>query len=76
MIGSMSRKGNCWDNSPMESWFHSLKTELVMHRDYQTKTQAKADIFEYTEVFYNRSRRHSSLGYMNPEQYEVINMAA
>ncbi|KIX12687.1 hypothetical protein X474_17820 [Dethiosulfatarculus sandiegensis] len=47
-----------------------------MHRDYQTKTQAKADIFEYTEVFYNRSRRHSSLGYMNPEQYEVIKMAA
>ncbi|KIX14041.1 IS3 family transposase [Dethiosulfatarculus sandiegensis] len=54
MIGSMSRRGNCWDNSPMESWFHSMKTELVMHRDYQTKTQAKADIFEYTEVFYNR----------------------
>ena len=66
MICSMSRKGDCWDNAPMESFCHTLKTELVHHRDYQTRNQAKADIFEYIEVFYNRSRRHSALGYMTP----------
>ena len=76
MICSMSRKGDCWDNAPMESWFHSLKTELVAHKDYLTRMQAKADIFEYIEAFYNRSRKHSTLGYMNPAQYEMINMAA
>ena len=76
MICSMRRKGDCWDNAPMESWFHSLKTELVAHKDYLSRTQAKADIFEYIEVFYNRSRKHSALGYMNPAQYEMINMAA
>ena len=76
MICSMSRKGDCWDNAPMESWFHTLKTELVNHRDYQTRMQAKADIFEYIEVFYNRSRRHSGLGYMTPAQYEMIKRAA
>ena len=56
MICSMSRKANCWDNAPMESWFHSLKTELVAHKEYLTRMQAKADIFEYIEVFYNPSR--------------------
>ena len=76
MICSMSRKGDCWDNAPMESWFHTLKTELVNHRDYRTRMQAKADIFEYIEAFYNRSRRHSALGYMTPAQYEMIKMAA
>jgi putative transposase len=76
MICSMSRKGDCWDNAPMESWFHTLKTELVNHRDYQTRRQAKTDIFEYIEAFYNRSRRHSALGYMTPVQYEMIKMAA
>ena len=76
MICSMSRKGDCWDNAPMESWFHTLKTELVNHRAYQTRMQAKTDIFEYIEVFYNRSRRHSALGYMTPSQYEMIKMAA
>ena len=76
MVCSMSRKGDCWDNAPMESFFHTLKTELVHHRDYQTRNQAKTDIFEYIEVFYNRSRRHSSLGYMAPAQYEMIKMAA
>ena len=76
MICSMSRKGDCWDNAPMESWFHTLKTELVNHRDYLTRVQAKADIFEYIEVFYNRSRRHSGLGYMTPAQYEMIKRAA
>ena len=76
MICSMSRKGDCWDNSPMESWFHTLKNELVNHRDYKTRMQAKADIFEYIEVFYNRGRKHSALGYMTPAQYEKIKMAA
>ena len=76
MICSMSRKGDCWDNAPMESWFHTLKTELVNHRDYRDRNQARADIFEYIEVFYNRGRRHSSLGYMTPAQYEMITMAA
>jgi transposase InsO family protein len=76
MICSMSRKGDCWDNAPMESWFHTLKTELVNHRDYQTRRQAKSDIFEYIEAFYNRSRRHSALGYMTPVKYEMSNMAA
>ena len=76
MVCSMSRKGDCWDNAPMESFFHTLKTELVHHRDCQTRRQAKADIFEYIEVFYNRSRRHSALGYMTPAQYEMIKVAA
>ena len=75
MICSMSRKGDCWDNAPMESRFHTLKTELVSHRDYRSRNQARADIFEYIEVFYNRGRRHSSLGYMTPAQYEMIAMA-
>jgi transposase InsO family protein len=76
MICSMSRKGNCWDNAPMESFFHTLKTELVHHRRYQTRGEAKANIFEYIEVFYNRSRRHSALGYLTPAEYEIIKMAA
>ena len=76
MICSMSRKGDCRDNAPMESWFHTLKAELVNHRDYRNRNQARADIFEYIEVFYNRSQRHSSLNYMTPAQYEMITMAA
>lgn len=69
---SMSRKGNCWDNAPMESWFNSLKNERVFHRRYPARDAAKADLFDYIEVFYapqevplrdNRQRRHSGLGY-------------
>ena len=67
---SMSRQANCWDNAPMESFFASLKKELVHHEDYQTREEAKASIFEYIEVFYNRQRRHSSLGYKSPAEYE------
>lgn len=63
---SMSRKGNCWDNAPMESFFHTLKTELVMHRDYRTRDEARASLFDYLEVFYNRQRRHSSIDYEIP----------
>ena len=69
-ICSMSRKGNCWDNSPMESFFKTLKTELVYHRHYKSRAEAKLDIFEYIEVFYNRFRLHSALGYESPEEFE------
>lgn len=69
-ISSMSRKGDCWDNAVMESFFHTLKTELVNHRRYLMRSQAKRDIFEYIEVFYNRLRSHSAIGYVSPEFYE------
>ncbi len=67
---SMSRRANCWDNAPMESFFASLKKELVHDEDYQTRAEARASLFEYIEVFYNRIRRHSSLGYRSPVEYE------
>lgn len=67
---SMSRKGNCWDNAPMESFFGTLKRELVHHRKYKTREEARRDIFEYIEVFYNRERLHSGLGYLSPADYE------
>jgi Transposase and inactivated derivatives len=70
MEQSMSRKGNCWDNAPMESFFSTLKRELVHHRRYRTRQEARRDIFEYIEVFYNRQRLHSSLGYMSPADFE------
>jgi putative transposase len=67
---SMSRRGNCWDNAPMESFFASLKKELVHGEDYATREEARASIFEYIEVFYNRVRRHSAPGYMSPAEFE------
>lgn len=67
---SMSRVGNCYDNAPMESFFGTLKSELVHHRPYRTRAEAKRDIFAYIEGFYNRRRRHSALGYQSPEQFE------
>ena len=67
---SMSRKADCWDNAPMESFFHTLKTELVHHCDYQTREEARASIFEYMEVFYNRQRRHSTVNYLAPLVFE------
>ena len=70
IICSMSRKGNCWDNAPMESFFHTLKTELVYHRHYESRAEARSDIFEYIEVFYNRLRLHSAIGYESPQNYE------
>lgn len=70
MIASMSRKGNCYDNAPTESFFASLKRELVYHRRYQSRAQAKQDIFQYIEIWYNRKRRHSTLGYVSPEEFE------
>jgi putative transposase len=68
---SMSGVGQCWDNAPMESFFASLKKELTHHEDYQTRAEAKASIFEYIEVFYNHKRRHSSLGYVCPSEFEL-----
>jgi putative transposase len=67
---SMSRRANCWDNAPMESFFASLKKELTRGETFATREEARARIFEYIEVFFNRTRRHSSLGYMSPADYE------
>ena len=68
---SMSRKADCYDNAPMESFFHTLKTELVHHRQYATREEAKRDIFTYIEGFYNRTRRHSAIGYISPIEMEL-----
>jgi len=65
---SMSRKGDCLDNAPMESFFASLKKEHVHHVRFRTRQEAKAAVFEYVEIFYNRQRRHSSLGYRTPTE--------
>ncbi len=73
---SMSCKGNCWDNAVAESFFHTLKTELVHHEDYLSRTQAKTSIFEYIEVFYNRQRRHSHIGQMAPLAFEAAALIA
>lgn len=72
---SMSRKGNCWDNAVVESFFHTLKTERVYQRRYGTRAEARLDIFDYIERFYNRRRRHSSLKYLNPVEYEARYLA-
>ncbi len=70
IVCSMSRKGRCWDNAPMESFFHSLKTEWVGFEDYKTRAEARSSIFSYVELFYNRKRRHSSLNYQSPMAFE------
>jgi transposase InsO family protein len=67
---SMSRKGNCWDNALMESFFATLKKERLHQEEYATRAQARLRIFDYIERFYNRVRRHSALGYVSPEEYE------
>ena len=71
-VQSMSRKGDCWDNAVAESFFHTLKTELVHHEDYPTRDAARTSIFEYIEVFYNRQRRHSHLDQQAPLTYEMM----
>jgi putative transposase len=80
MQASMSRKGDCWDNAPMESCWGSLKTELVHHRRFATRDQARSEITEYIEIFYNRIRKQARLGYLSPaafnKQYYAIQMAA
>lgn len=67
---SMSRKGNCWDNAVAESFFATLKTELVHHVVFKTRTEARTAIFDFIEIFYNRQRIHSSIGYVTPEEFE------
>ena len=71
--GSMSRRGDCWDNAVAESFFASLKLELVYQVQWQTRAAARTAIFEYLELFYNRRRRHSSLGYRSPAEFERCN---
>ena len=72
---SMSRKGNCWDNAVVESFFHSLKTERIRHRHYRTRAEAYTDVHDYIERFYNRVRRHSTLGNISPVMYELKHAA-
>jgi putative transposase len=73
---SMSRRGDCWDNAPVESFFATLKRELVYRSGWRTRAEARADIFDYIEAFYNRTRRHSALGYLSPAQFETQLRAA
>ena len=74
IIQSMSRKGNCWDNAVAESFFKTLKNHIIYDNYFYTKKQAKAEIFEYIEVFYNRTRSHSYLGNLSPSKFEEINL--
>ncbi len=69
---SMSRRGNCWDNSPVESFFGTLKQEQVFFCKYKTRDEARRNVFEWIEGFYNRERIHSSLGFLSPESYECL----
>jgi len=71
-LASMSRTGNVYDNAPMESFFATLKVELIHNRTYPSRQQARADIFEYIEIFYNRQRLHSTLDYRSPAHYELL----
>jgi putative transposase len=71
----MSRAGEVWDNSAMESFFSSLKTEKTSRKVYRTRTQARADVFDYIERFYNPVRRHSTLGYVSPLEFEKAQKA-
>lgn len=71
-LQSMSGKGNCYDNAVVESFFHTIKTELVYTQNYRTRDEAKASIFEYIEIFYNKNRRHSTIDYLSPVDFELI----
>jgi putative transposase len=71
VVCSMSRKGNCWDNAVAESFFATLKTECIYRRRFATKAEARETIFDFVEVFYNRCRRHSTIGYMTPTEFEM-----
>jgi len=70
MVPSMSRKGNCWDNSPMESFFKTLKVEWVNRVQYVTRVQARLDLIDWIEGFYNANRLHSSINYLSPTSFE------
>jgi len=71
LVASMSRKGNCYDNAVVESFFSTLKNDLVHEQDYHTREEAQAEVFEFIEVFYNRQRLHQTLGYVSPVQFEA-----
>ena len=75
MLRSMSAKGNCYDNALAESFFSSLKNEIIHHRDYKTRDEARGEIFEYIELFYNRKRIHQSLNYQTPMNYESVTLS-
>lgn len=72
VLQSMSRKGNCWDNAVAESFFKTMKTEMIYHQLFQTRAEAKLAVFEYIEIWYNRERRHSTLGYLTPCEVEKL----
>ncbi|WP_425508274.1 IS3 family transposase [Tahibacter amnicola] len=75
LVASMSAKGNCYDNAAMESWNHSFKVEAIHGERFATRQQARTHVFDYIEVYYNRQRLHSTLGYVSPEQYELPKVA-
>jgi putative transposase len=72
----MSRAGNCWDNAVMDSFFSSLKTERTARKTYRTRDEARADVFDYVERFYNPRRRHSTIGFLSPVEFETLAGAA
>lgn len=71
MICSMSRKGNCYDNACAETFFSTIKCELLYHKKYKTRDEARMDIFWYIEIFYNRQRRHQAIDYMTPAEFRI-----
>ena len=73
MVASMSRKGNCYDNATMESFWSTLKLELIYRGQFSTRSQARTQIFDYIETFYNRQRAHSALDYLSPVDFEAQN---
>lgn len=75
IICSMSRRGNCWDNAAMESFFSTLKTERLSRKQYRSRDELRADVFDYIERFYNPKRRHSTIGYLSPVQFENLQCA-
>lgn len=75
MVCSMSKKGDCWDNAVMESFYGSMKTECTHHRHYHSRSEARRDIFHYIEIFYNSERIHSTLGYRSPAEFELLRAA-
>ena len=75
LLASMSAKGNCYDNAAMESWNHSLKVEAIHGERFGNRAQAKAHVFDYIEVYYNRQRLHSTLGYLSPAEFELSRVA-
>ena len=75
MRSSMSRKGDCWDNAVAESFFHSFKVEAIQGEVFASRMAMREAVFEYVEVYYNRMRLHSALGYMSPEQFEAKKVA-